>query len=91
MMGYVETKELEQLRRMRAALVGLRDDIDIACLDDGWSYVERINAVLALAPIPVCSHCGEQVPGYDVELSSNLNCMTGCARHPSGLHAGYIP
>lgn len=42
--------DTRELLAMRAALVTLRDGIDAAYLDDGWSYVERINAVLALAP-----------------------------------------
>lgn len=44
----IGTAEVERLRAMRDALVKLRDGIDVACLDDGWSYVERINAVLKI-------------------------------------------
>lgn len=42
--------DMRELLAMRNALVELRDQIDAAHFDDGWSYVERINAVLALAP-----------------------------------------
>jgi hypothetical protein len=34
-----------------------------------------------------CIFCGERVL-YDLDLSANLNGVTGCTAHPSGLHVG---